>query len=429
MPKSLASSLKLDDGDGDNKYDEVQINARDPAAKPDSQSESDHRDNGQPHSGDPESSDIASRGVKEDLSEISKTLTRQFWGVASFLAPPPPSSDPQNPISDNGSDASDPAGISGIRSDFAEIGGKFRTGISKLSSNKAVSGITKMASNLLQLGSDEHGSVEEYVYAALGVVGITDEVVFFVRNISMHPGTWLDFPLPDKEHIDFYMSDIQQKHVLAVEHLAPRLADLRVELCPRYMSEGCFWKIYFMLLYPKLNAKDAELLSTPQIMEARALLQNELHTKNKARPKSEGSGTGRSAFDSKEAADSQNQGHSFVPPDAQFQHVPPRTAEPESAIPTLADEFEVEKHPMPDTASQSVVEAEPVNQTNDHNAKSGSLRASDENYEVDDNDWLNEEDNVEAHGIGGVTVPIENEDDVSFSDLEEDDGDAPATKK
>ncbi|KAH7280961.1 hypothetical protein KP509_36G022400 [Ceratopteris richardii] len=30
-----------------------------------------------------------SRGIKEDLSQISQTFKRQLWGVASFLAPPP----------------------------------------------------------------------------------------------------------------------------------------------------------------------------------------------------------------------------------------------------------------------------------------------------------------------------------------------------
>ncbi|KAE8715748.1 Heptahelical transmembrane protein 4 [Hibiscus syriacus] len=32
------------------------------------------------------------RGVKDDLSEFTKSLTSQFWGVVSFLAPPPPDS-------------------------------------------------------------------------------------------------------------------------------------------------------------------------------------------------------------------------------------------------------------------------------------------------------------------------------------------------
>ncbi|GMP27679.1 hypothetical protein CsSME_00003561 [Camellia sinensis var. sinensis] len=63
------------------------------------------------------------------------------------------------------------------------------------------------------------------------------------------------------------MSDAQQEHALAVERLAPRLAALRIELCPGYMSEDCFWKIYFVLLHPRLSKNDAELLSTPQVFQ------------------------------------------------------------------------------------------------------------------------------------------------------------------
>lgn len=140
------------------------------------------------------------RGVKEDLSELTQTLTRQFWGVASFLAPPPPpdpphisQSEPSEGISDP--EGSDPEAISGIRSDLAEIGGKFRTGISNLSKNIDVSEITKLASNFLQLGDDEEGDYD----SLRGIVGVTDDVVAFVRDIAMHPGTWLDFPLLEDE--------------------------------------------------------------------------------------------------------------------------------------------------------------------------------------------------------------------------------------
>lgn len=64
---------------------------------------------------------------------------------------------------------------------------------------------------------------------------------------------------------EFELSDAQQEHALAIERFAPRLAALRIELCPGHMSEACFWKIYFVLLHPRLNKHDAELLSTPQV--------------------------------------------------------------------------------------------------------------------------------------------------------------------
>jgi hypothetical protein len=61
------------------------------------------------------------------------------------------------------------------------------------------------------------------------------------------------------------MSDTQQEHAMAIEDLAPTLAALRIELCPIHMTKECFWKIYFVLLHPRLNKHDAELLSTPQV--------------------------------------------------------------------------------------------------------------------------------------------------------------------
>ena len=64
---------------------------------------------------------------------------------------------------------------------------------------------------------------------------------------------------------DFAMTDAQQEHALAVERLATRLAALRIELCPGYMSEHRFWMIYFVLLHPRLDVHDAELLSTPHV--------------------------------------------------------------------------------------------------------------------------------------------------------------------
>ena len=140
------------------------------------------------------------KGVKEDLSELSKTLTRQFWGVASFLAPPPTpnnseiDSDLQPPtVSPN---SENPEEIGGIRSDFAEIGGRFRSGISKLSSAKAVSEISKIASSFLQFDSDgEEEEINKVESGGVDVIGVTEEVLTFAQNISMHPETWLDFPL------------------------------------------------------------------------------------------------------------------------------------------------------------------------------------------------------------------------------------------
>ncbi|KAF8674311.1 hypothetical protein HU200_048139 [Digitaria exilis] len=108
----------------------------------------------------------AAEGVKEDLTELSKTLTRQFWGVANFLAPPPgeaspsPSPSPQS-VGGQSGDAGTPPEIAGIRNDFAEIGGRFKSGISRISSHKAVTGFSKMASNFFAPEDDEESEWED----------------------------------------------------------------------------------------------------------------------------------------------------------------------------------------------------------------------------------------------------------------------------
>ncbi|KAI3832179.1 hypothetical protein MKX03_012738 [Papaver bracteatum] len=261
LARSLANSLKLDDDDDIN-HDETNNNNQ-----IESQAET-----------------TTGGGVKEDLSEITRTFTRQLWGVASFLAPPSSTSprdtsvsDSSNPESPDSEASADSGKIAGIRSDFAEIGGRFKTGISKLSNHKAVSEISKIASNFLPFGTSD----EESVGGGGGdAVGVTDDVLAFARNISLHPETWLDFPLEDDEDSDdFDMSDAQQEHALAVMNLAPELASLRMELCPEHISDGYFWKIYFVLLHSRLSKHDAEILSTPQIEEARAMLMYQPKTK------------------------------------------------------------------------------------------------------------------------------------------------------
>lgn len=147
------------------------------------------------------------RGVKEDISELTKTLRSQLWGVASFLAPPPASSDltEKNQTADNVEETrrssdlgeGDEDLIAGIRNDFVEIGGRFRTGISKLSGNIPVSEFTKIASNFLQLGTEGTDSKERDVVG--DAIGVTEEVVGFARDLALHPETWLDFPFPDED--------------------------------------------------------------------------------------------------------------------------------------------------------------------------------------------------------------------------------------
>ncbi|KAK9097146.1 hypothetical protein Sjap_022643 [Stephania japonica] len=429
-----------------------------------------------------ESSDEASgRGVKDDLSQLTKTLTRQIWGVASFLAPPPSSDRPDQPdrsdraedlvessssrsdrerletnssVSEwnrwesedrsvNGEDVdqemADAAGIAGIRSDFAEIGGKFRTGFSRLSSNKAVSEISKIASTFLPFGAEEDEEVEEEEsgekHAAESAVGVTDEVLAFARNIAMHPETWLDFPLADEEESDdFDLSNAQQEHALAVERHAPRLAALRIELCPSYMSEGCFWMIYFVLLHSRLNKHDAELLSTPQVLpfpspifgnllivrifqlhsivmqivEARARLMQDIQKRPIPEPE-----WNKSSFQSREITTPLNEERIYSSP-----YCPAKT----STVLEPFSDIETDKHPVICSETQfidkTVVKEEAtINKDSEGNS---AYKQPDYDYDEYGDEWL-EDESTEVGGFSVTTIPIGNEEDVSFSDLEDDD--------
>ncbi|KAJ0039863.1 hypothetical protein Pint_27859 [Pistacia integerrima] len=199
LARSIANSFKLENDDEDDRLANTNTNASDPNPE---DLQSDQNQN--------QSTVDSPRGVKEDLTELTKSFSRQLWGVASFLAPPPqqqpqmsdqsqPSDQNQPSVENQPSDqlsdpdVADEDVIEGIKSDFAEISGKFRTGISKLSNNINVSEISKMASNFLQFASEMEPTE---------AVGVTEEVLIFARNIALHPETWLDFPVPDDEYFD-----------------------------------------------------------------------------------------------------------------------------------------------------------------------------------------------------------------------------------
>lgn len=44
-----------------------------------------------------------------------------------------------------------------------------------------------------------------------------------------------------------------------IEKLVPDLASLRATLCPSYMDEDVFWKIYFKLLESSLSEHTSEV--------------------------------------------------------------------------------------------------------------------------------------------------------------------------
>lgn len=99
-------------------------------------------------------------------------------------------------------------------------------------------------------------------------------------------------------------------------------------------------------------------------------------------------------------------------------------------------DFETEKHPVMTTEvkiiDKSVIEEDPPVQTKSTNFSSDTSNTiSIQKYEVegeDGDDWLQEEETGEAGGSRGANLSLGNDDDVSFSDLEEDEGDEGPSK-
>ncbi|KAG7653821.1 BSD domain [Arabidopsis suecica] len=356
------------------------------------------------------------RGVKDDLTELGHTLTRQFRGVANFLAPLPDgssSSDLSNNPRFNQSRSSDfesnqsrssdlrvyqsrssDRDESCVGSDTPETGIRFRSWDLE---EKVVEG------NDPEEEEEEEEDTEDEEEEEIAAVALTDEVLAFARNIAMHPETWLDFPLdPDEDLDDLEMSDAQRGHALAIERLAPRLAALRIELCPCHMSVGYFWKVYFVLLLSRLNKHDAHLLSSPQVMEARALWMKELQNQTKS------SKEGRDKILEEDITPSTSNYYNHAPPE----FLSPRiyAFEPPSIM------YRDYEHGSENAQfiDKAVIEEKPI-QKNDKN--SANLSQTSKDVDDDDDDWPEEEDSANSW----APMFTVNEDDVSFSDLEGDD--------
>lgn len=190
LPNPFKSDFDSDDGDGngDDQDNKLSTTHQSPA---------------------PNSTTSPTSGVKQDLSALSQTFSHHLRGVAAFLAPPPASQqlnttstddDYATASSSSSSSSNSEAISSGIKKDLEELGGSFKSLFSS-SSNKAVTGISKFASNILQFQDDVVDEEEEE-----DIAGISEQVVDFVRKVSLRPELWNDFPLSLPNGIYLFLS-------------------------------------------------------------------------------------------------------------------------------------------------------------------------------------------------------------------------------
>jgi hypothetical protein len=63
---------------------------------------------------------------------------------------------------------------------------------------------------------------------------------------------------------EFELSEAQRAHASAIEDLVPGLVAVKNQVSS-YMDDEHFWLIYFILLMPRLNGHDFELLATCKV--------------------------------------------------------------------------------------------------------------------------------------------------------------------
>lgn len=139
----------------------------------------------------------------------------------------------------------------------------------------------------------------------------------------------------------------------------------------------------------------------------------------------------RGASYTEDFTNSRGEEHLSMSSVAELESVPIETSACEPVDFPIVTVPETEKHPITSSEMQivdkSVIEEGNVKQKKDQNLHSASGSSIVETNDEDDaDDWLKEE----SSGIGSskeTTVPIDNDDDVSFSDLEEDEADVPAS--
>lgn len=153
-------------------------------------------------------------------------------------------------------------------------------------------------------------------------------------------------------------------------------------------------------------------------MKARAFLSQELKSRKKSQDLS-----GEVTTDPKDSDINEHREPLYVPSRTEHDNVPVSYVESR----TLEVKYPDTSNEIP-VVDKSMIEENTIGPRMERNVHSDSSSLLVEKDEDDGDDWLKEETS-EYGGTSGANISIENEEDVSFSDLEEDDEDATATKK
>ncbi|KAL8141876.1 hypothetical protein V2J09_014908 [Rumex salicifolius] len=108
----------------------------------------------------------------------------------------------------------------------------------------------------------------------LEMFGVTDELREFVKEITLN--TFKEFPLPDDStmsevptvsNVSQDLTEWQAKHANLVISTVKEISKLRYELCPRFMKDRQFWRIYFMLVNSHIAPYEKRYIENLKLIE------------------------------------------------------------------------------------------------------------------------------------------------------------------
>ncbi|EXC47361.1 hypothetical protein L484_000305 [Morus notabilis] len=88
------------------------------------------------------------------------------------------------------------------------------------------------------------------------ILGVTEQLINYVKSFTLE--TFKNFPSADDSggkrgddssgSVRNDLSEWQERHAILILSKVKEIAHLRYKLCPRYLKERQFWKIYFSLV-------------------------------------------------------------------------------------------------------------------------------------------------------------------------------------
>ncbi|KAL5199627.1 hypothetical protein ABZP36_020830 [Zizania latifolia] len=210
------------------------------------------------------------RGVRDDLTELGRHLLDIACFLHPLLGPVHTDSPPATPThrrspSPRPATPPSPSILAGILADLAEIGGSITGGFSRRALTDhppplpfPTASSAPAAAESPRTDSSSASPPDASAAAAAAAADVADDVVRAAYALSARPEAWIDFPVLALDEDSGVISNIQRDHMEAIETLVPDLASLRSRLCPSYMDDDIFWKIYFRLLESNLSEHNSE---------------------------------------------------------------------------------------------------------------------------------------------------------------------------